>query len=122
MSDKVPQNPQILTAQAATFRTNALDVSAIDRIGYAIRTGGAGTLVGTWTVQYSNDYVPNVDAQSSDAKWDTYTLTTSPPAASGAPQTFGIILDDYEYKYVRIKFTYTSGTGDVSVFTQMKGT
>ena len=49
-------------------------------------------------------------------------LTTNPPDAAAAAQTFGIVLDDYEYKFVRIKFTRTAGTGTVEVWTQMKGT
>lgn len=122
MSNKQPQNPQLLTAQAATFRTNALDVGGIDRIGYAVRTTTSDG-VGAWSVQYSNDFVPGVDDPTLDTKWDTYTLTTTPPNSASAAQTFGIVLDDYEYKYVRIKYTRTSGTlTTVSVFAQMKGT
>src|SRR4051812_30481970 len=88
---------------AATFRTRALNVGALNFIGYQVRS--AGTATGSWSVQYSNDFVDGVDDPTSDAKWDTYTLTTTPPNAAGAAQTFGIVLDDYEYKFVRIKFT-----------------
>lgn len=119
MAKRVPQHYQKLENQAATFRTQALDVSTAERIGYALRT--TGTLAGTWRVQYSNDFIPGVDDPTADTKWDEYTLTTNPPDAAGAAQTFGIVLDDYEYKFVRIKFTRTGGTGTVEIWTQMKG-
>lgn len=119
MASKVPQYYQKLSAQAATFRTKAMEVSTAERIGYAIRT--SGTLAGTWRVQYSNDFVDGVDDPTSDTKWDEYTLTTTPPDAAGVAQKFGIVLDDYEYRWVRIIFTRSGGTGDVEVWAQMKG-
>lgn len=119
MAKKIPNHYQKLENQSATFRTKALDVSTAERIGYAIRT--SGTLAGTWRIQYSNDFVDGVDDPTSDAKWDEYTLTTNPPDAAGSAQKFGIVLDDYEYKSVRIIFTRTSGTGTVEVWAQMKG-
>lgn len=122
MSDKVPLNFQVLLAQAATFRTNPLEVNAIDKIGYSVRTTTSDG-VGAWSIQYSNDFIPGVDDPTVDTKWDTYTLTTTPPNSASANQTFGIVLDDYEYKFVRIKYTRTSGTlNTVTVFAQMKGT
>lgn len=119
MASKIPQHYQILESQAATFRTKALEVPTAERIGYQLRT--SGTLAGTWRIQYSNDFIPGFDDPTSDAKWDEYTLTTNPPDAAGAAQTFGIVLDDYEYKFVRIKMTRSGGTGTVEVWTQMKG-
>jgi len=103
----------------ATVRSKPLNVGQAIAIGYAIRT--TGTASGTWSVQYSNDFVDGVDDPTSDAKWDTYTLSTTPPAASGSAQTFGIQLDFFEYKYVRIKFTYASGAGTAFIAAQMKG-
>jgi hypothetical protein len=119
VASKIPRPYEKLTAQAATFRTKALNVATATWIGYAIRT--TGTLAGTWRVQYSNDFIDGVDDATSDAKWDEYTLTSNPPDAAGAAQTFGVVLDDYEYKYVRIKFTRSGGTGDVELWAQIKG-
>ena len=120
MANKDPKLYEKLASQSATFRTTALNVSTIDRIGYAIRT--TGSLEGTWRVQYSNDYIPRVDDPTSDAKWDEYTLDVNPPDAAGSGQTFGIPLDDFEYAFVRIKFTRSAGTGTVEVWYQGKGT
>lgn len=111
----------------ATVRSTALPVKVISFVGYALRT--TGTAAGAWSIQYSNDFIPGFqpgafpagDDPTSDAKWDTYTLTTTPPAAAGAPQTFGIVLDFYEYAFIRIKFTYASGAGSALIIAQSKG-
>lgn len=119
MPHYVPEYTDATLNIGATVRSKALNVSQATTVGYAIRT--AGTAVGTWSVQYSNDFVDGVDDPTVDTKWDTYTLTTTPPAASGSAQTFGITLDFFEYKYVRIKFTYTSGAGTAFIAAKMKG-
>ncbi len=102
-----------------TVRSTAYRVDTLTVIGYAVRT--TGTASGTWSIQYSNDYSPGVDDPTSDAKWGTYTLGTSPPAASGSPQTFPIPIDFYEFKYIRIKFTGSGGTGVATIVLQAKG-
>lgn len=112
------QSPGLPVAVSGTFRFQPYNVKTAKLVGYAIRT--TGTLAGTWSVQYSNDYVDGVDDPTSDAKWDTYTLTTTPPAAAGSPQTFGITLDFYEFAFVRVKFTLTSGSGNVFIAAQFK--
>jgi len=119
MASKVVEYKQLAVSLGATVRTTALNVLLAERIGYQIRT--SGTAVGDWTVQYSNDYDPAVDDPTVDTKWDTYTLTSTIPSAAGVAQTFGVVLDDYEYKYVRIKFTRTSGTGSLDIFCAIKG-
>ena len=104
-----------------TVRSVARLVSDFSDIGYAVRT--TGTASGTWAVQYSNDYLPGVDDPTSDAKWDTYTSSsyTTPPAAAGSAQTFGVELNFFSYKYVRIKFTGSGGTGPALLLFTAKG-
>lgn len=102
---------------AATVRSRALPVPAGGNVGYALRT--TGTAAGTWRVQYSNDYIEGTDDPTADDKWDEYTLTTNPPDAAGSAQKFGVILDDYEYRWVRIKFTRSSGSGTAEVWAQV---
>lgn len=98
------------TVNIGTSATSSAQyVGADDNIGFAVTT--TGTASGTWTIQYSNDGV----------NWDTYTTTTSPPAATGSPQTFGITLDFFEFAYVRIAFANTGGSGASSIKTQLKG-
>jgi hypothetical protein len=122
----IPQFSETLNL-GATIRSYALGVKTANLIGYAVRA--TGTPTGTLAVQYSNDFIPGWQAgafpagddPTSDAKWDTYTLTTAVPAFAGAGLTFGIILDYYEYAFVRLKYTFTSGSGSLFYAAQMKG-
>jgi hypothetical protein len=122
----VPKYSETLNL-GATIRSYALGVNTASTVGYAVRV--TGTPTGTLTVQYSNDFIPGWQAgafpagtdPTSDALWDTYTLTTSLPAIAGAAITFGIVLDFYEYAFVRLKYAFTSGSGSLFYAAQMKG-
>lgn len=129
-TNNVPGFTDTLSGLNATWYSSPITVKQANNIGYAIRT--TGTMAGTWTVQYSNDFVSGVDYSkpgldtsggTADAKWDTYNPTgfVTPTAATGSAQTFGIQLDSYEYAFVRLKFTLSSGTGTAIVAAQMKG-
>ena len=104
-----PSYTEALTLGNATVTTAARYTGLISSVSYAVVS--TGTATGAWTVEYSNDNVT----------WDTYTLTSTPPAAAGSGQTFAINLDLYEPAYVRLKFTGSGGTGAATVVTQMKG-
>jgi len=104
---------------AATVRSSAVTTVRYDTLGIAVRT--TGTATGTWTIQYSNDFILGVDDPTLDTKWDTYTLSSTIPAAAGSAQTFGVILDNYEFAWERVKFTSTGGTGSALIVTQLKG-
>jgi hypothetical protein len=94
-------------------------VAVYDNLGIAFRT--SGTASGAWAIRYSNDYQPGVDSLTDDTKWDTYTLSSSPPAAAGSPQTFGILLDNYEFAWERVYFVGSGGSGSATIVTNMKG-
>lgn len=104
-----PSYTEALTLGNATVTTAARYTGLISFVSYSVVS--TGTASGAWTIEYSND----------NTTWDTYTLTTSPPAAAGSGQTFGVGLDLYEPAYVRLKFTGSGGTGAATVVTQMKG-
>ena len=104
---------------AATVRSGAKLVPARGLVSFAFRT--TGTASGTWRVQYSPDYVDGVDDPTSDAKWDEYSLPANPPDAAGAAQTFAVVVDDYEFRWIRIKFTRTGGSGTAEIWTQVMG-
>ena len=104
---------------AATVRSTPQSVAGYSTVGFAVRT--TGTASGSWTVQYSNDYQSGVDDPTSDAKWDTYTLSSNPPDAAGSAQTFGVRLGSFEFAWARIKFASTGGTGSATIVTQLKG-
>jgi len=115
----VNQVTETLSLASATNRSQPLAVATFDSVGVAVRS--TGTASGTWTIHYSNDYQPGVDSLTDDTKWDTYTLSTTPPSASGAAQTFGVVLDSYEFAWIRLYFANTGGTGSATVVTNLKG-
>ena len=120
MSHYVTNTPDTsLTLGNATTVSQWINVQQGDNIGCAVRT--AGTATGTWSVLYSNDFVPGVDSPTDLTKWDTYTLATTPPAASGSAQKFGIAIDAFEFKYIRLQFTGSAGAGTATIVWQMKG-
>jgi hypothetical protein len=115
-----------------TLWSFALEVPMGSIIAYAVRATGAPT--GTLIVQYSNDFIPGFQAgnfpagdnPASDAKWDTFPITVTPPAFAGAPLTFPIQCSSpstpfYPFKFVRLKYTFTSGSGNLFYACQIKG-
>lgn len=103
---KVALNPAYFAETisiGSTVNSTALRTNNIFLVGYSIST--AGTATGTWGIQYSNDNVT----------WDTYTLSTTPPAATGSPQVFGIVIDNYEFAFIRILFSGTGGSGSATI-------
>lgn len=99
----------------ATCWSQPVPVAGASTVSFAVRS--TGNAFGSWSVQYSNDYAPSVDALSSEAKWDTYSPSgfSAPPAASGSGQTFSVVLDGYEFAWARLKFTYTSGSSTATI-------
>lgn len=95
---------------ATTGHSSVLRTSNVSMVGYSVST--TGTASGTWAIQYSNDNVT----------WDTYNPSgfVGPPAAAGAPQVFAVILDNWEFAFLRILFTSSGGTGTATIVAQMK--
>lgn len=93
---------------SATGNTTPRFVSGFNTVSFFVNS--TGTANGTWEVDCSNDGVT----------WTAYTLATTPPAASGSPQTFGVAIVFYEYAYVRLKFNNSSSTGSATVTTLLK--
>lgn len=104
----------------ATIRSTPFDATQTEVISYAVRS--TGTSAGSWALMYSNDYVIGVDDPTSDAKWDVYNPAgwVTPPAASGSGQTFGVTAGFYEFKWARLRYTYTSGAGSALVAVRAK--
>lgn len=69
-----------------------------------------GTASGTW----------GIDCSADNSTWTAYTLDSTPPAAAGSPQTFGVAVTSFEYPFGRLTFTYSGGTGSATVYTQIK--
>lgn len=115
----ISQVTETLSLAAGTDRSQPIAAATYDNIGIAVRS--TGTASGTWTIHYSNDYQPGVDSLTDDTKWDTYTLSTTPPAAAGSGQTFGVVVDSYEFAWIRTYFVNSGGTGSATIITNVKG-
>jgi len=108
-SGSVPSGT-VLGAMASTntIYSNIVEVSRVDNIGLEIAAAGTGS--GTITL-YGSD---------SGANW--FTVTPSPsisqPAGSSGVQGTGI--NQYQHKYIMLKYVNASGTGTLAVYGQTK--
>jgi hypothetical protein len=103
-------------SMAASF-TSAVQVAEFqDNVG--IQLIWTGTPTGTFGVQVSQNYNPNVEPDTS-----TFTqLTLSPvPAASGSAGNYFIALICLPACYYQVTYTRTSGTGTLDVYIGGKG-
>lgn len=100
---------ETLTQGNSTVTTVPQQMAAGWIVSYFVNSPGS-TATGAWTVECSNDGVT----------FTTYTLTSSPPAAAGSAQTFGVAIVGFEYAWVRLKFTGTGGAGTATVNTLKK--
>lgn len=120
-------------AIVASFNTVPVRTSKVDGYSIHFSTTG-GTLVGTLIVQGSNDRSQMEDTNVADvnvSNWTTLAvidLTSTTPGtrvaskavASGAQQ---IMLGDFPclYRWMRVGFTFTSGSGSPKITWQQKG-
>lgn len=118
----------------ANFNTVPVRTSKVDGYSVQFSTPGGSTLVGVLTVQGSNDRSQMEDTNVADvtvSDWTTLAvidLTSTTPAtrvtskavASGAQN---ILLGDFPclYRWMRVVFTFTSGSGQPKVTWQQKG-
>lgn len=115
--------PQARTETLSLSATNASQpvlVLGASTVSFTVRS--TGTAFGSWSLLYSNDYNPSVDAITDLTKWDTYNPSgfSAPANAAGSAQKFAVVLDGYEFAWVRILFTNTSGSGSATIATCAK--
>lgn len=86
---------------SGTITGDATNILHLDRVGYAINFTGSPT--GTFSVEVSND----------GTNWIEMTLSTAITAAGSADDHF--IDVETAAKLIRLKYTFTSGTGSLNV-------
>lgn len=96
------------TAVIADVISEPTDIFNKDNIIYQYEW--TGTLVGTFDVQTSLDYNPNTGLGT----WDTIPLGVSASAA-GTPDSGTIEMNQMSAPWIRTTFTFSSGTGNLSV-------
>lgn len=102
-------------SMGASFNGNALNVNDSRFIGFQFVL--TGTHQGTLKLQVSND---QTDSSGSVTNWTDY--DTSNFSTSVVDADTGILWDvvDLNYKWCRVVYTRTSGTGSVSANVQLK--
>lgn len=114
---------QIVTAGSlgASLTSNGIDLNQIVLASIqAVWTGG--TVDGAFTIEVSNDSVkidPTVTNQAANVvNWTTYTGSSVTAAGAG---DFAWLISDIGFRWVRLKFTRTSGTGTLNAIFAGKG-
>lgn len=114
---------QIISAgdmSQATVVSNGIDMNQIALA--SIQAVYTGAPVGTLTLEISNDIVaidPTVANQGAAVtNWSTYTGSSLAISAAG---NFTYNLSDIGYRWIRVKYTKTSGTGTINATLSAKG-
>ena len=102
---------QIINAQSMTgtnvITSSITDIRNIDNV--ALELVWTGTPTGTFSVQCSIDYNPQLQAGT----WTALTLSPS-PAASGSASSALIDLNQLGSPYIRVQYTNASSTGTLN--------
>lgn len=104
---------------SGNLASNGVDVNQI--FMFSIQAVFTGAPVGSLKVQVSNDDVPDAPGSNPSANvvnWVDYTGSATAVSGSG---NFMWIISNGGYKWVRIAYTFTSGTGSLSLLYSGKG-
>lgn len=91
-------------------------VDCTNMVGFSVQSVTTGTAVGVLTIEASNDNIINDAYTSRIVNW-----TTISTAAVAAPGTIMTNISDVYYRWVRLVYTSTSGTGSITSTMQAKG-
>jgi len=120
------------TPLAATGNTLPVNVSAVDAYSVQVSLPASSTLAGSFTLQASND----LGAQQSDgvsnaalvSNWVTISAWDQTAGAQAASVTIAsgaanamLAERGCVYRWLRLAFTFTSGTGNPTIILQQKG-
>ena len=101
--------------------SSGLDMNQM--FGGSISAVFTGSPVGTLTIEISNDIVNapiagGANLASAVVNWSTYTGSSQAISAAG---DFTYILADTNYRWLRLKYTKTSGSGTINAYFSGKG-
>lgn len=93
----------------ASLNANYVSPAFRGILGQTIQAIWTGSPVGTFTLEWSNKF----DTPTLDADFTNYTNMDQP--AGGSANNFGWIECVGLYRWIRLKYTYTSGSGSLNV-------
>ncbi len=111
-----PYQCMAVTGISATQKSVPTNIFNKDIVG--IDVAWTGTLAGTFTVECSNTYNPN--GSVGNGNWTTVP-TTPAVIAAGSPGNGFIQVSALGSVYIKLVFTYTSGSGDITATITGKG-
>ena len=105
--------PAVTGAMTANFNSAPIAISKYNTV--SIQASWTGTPTGTLQLQISND--PTLFPAGGPQVWTNYSGTSAP--VSGTPDSFVWNLN-CPALWVRVAYTFTSGTGQLTVYTHGK--
>lgn len=93
---------------SSSFVTVPVDKGDLDKLSIHVIWSGAGTLAGTLTLESSNE---NVDA--------SFVTISGSSQAVAASSNHMWSLYGQSYKYVRVRWAYTSGAGTAKIINEL---
>ena len=117
-----------MTNQQMTTSSNSIGIDINQEFSWSIQVEWTGAPVGSFTIQVSNDIVPvapitgnpvGPDPAANVVNWSTYTGSTV--VVSGSAGNWMYISQLGPYRWVRLAYTATSGSGSMSAVMFGKG-
>lgn len=98
---------------SANISSAGVNTESVDNVG--VELSWTGTPSGAWKIQASNS-----STDGSNGTWTDLSMTigSQPTGAAGG---FLLDLNQFPFKYVRIVYTKTSGTGTANAYLYAKG-
>lgn len=108
----------IIPTQAVSGDVTSLVTDLYNKDNVSIQYVWTGTLSGSFSVQTSNDYVPNPNGGLSAVplnagNWSTVSIGSG-AVALGSADNGTLDMNELSARYLRTIFTYTSGTGNLT--------
>ena len=98
-------------SMSATFTSPYTNIQYLDNL--MIQISYTGTPAGTFAIEGSNDYNPNISPDASH--WGNLPLSGTPTAV-GSADTIDIQMTQLACSWIRLVYTRTSGTGVCDVY------
>lgn len=115
-------NEQVFTGSGATsFQTQAIDLD--QKFGYSIQAAITGTITGTMNLQGSDDFgtiQPGGPDNGAPGVTNWSDITGSSTSIAGAGSAIWNA-EGVFYKWVRVNYVATSGTGTITIRINTKG-
>jgi hypothetical protein len=118
----------VYTNQSMTTSSTSIGTDINQEFSWSIQVEWTGAPVGTFTIQVSNDIVPvaastgnpvGPDPAANVVNWSTYTGSAVP--VTGSAGNWMWISQLGPYRWVRLAYAATSGTGTMSAVLYGKG-